>query len=286
MKTVALFANCEIPRAAEVVGALAERASGLGLGLCAWGATATLLAEAGLAFRGPGEGEVDCVMALGGDGTMLRAVRETLTWRKPVMGVNIGSLGFLTSVAEDDLGRALECLAADRYTTTTRSLLECTVIRAGREAGPYRALNDLVVRNSATGRIVALEVSVSGDTSTTFMADGLIVATPTGSTAHSLSAGGPILLPASSAFVVCFICAHTLSTRPLVLSDRDTIEIRVGRCGGDVLLLADGQAEQPLEQGDAVRVRRSALDATFIHLPGYSYFAVLRQKLHWRGSNV
>jgi NAD+ kinase len=147
-------------------------------------------------------------------------------------------------------------------------------------------MNDVVVSRGATSRVVTLDVSVDGDAVTSYVCDGLIVATPAGSTGHSLSAAGPILVPATKAFVVSLICPHTLSSRPLVVPDGAEIEIAAADTGGQLLLSVDGQVGQPLLEGDRVTVRRSERDVRLIHLPGYSYFRVLRQKLHWSGSSV
>ena len=229
---------------------------------------------------------ISLLMVFGGDGTMLRAVRLLRGKPIPVLGVNLGSLGFLTSVAQQDAGRALECVAAGRYTVEGRALAECAVSRAGRIISRYRALNDVVIDRGACYRIVTLDMRIDGETVSSFMCDGLIVSTPTGSTGHSLSAGGPIMHPGTAAFVVSLICPHTLSSRPLVIPDEKRITVRVAKSVGDLLLSVDGQVGEKLKPGDQVEIRRSKTSAHFVHLPDYSYFTVLRQKLHWRGSTL
>jgi len=282
---VGVIANCRKPRAADVLQRLRGKAQRLGLKLVVDAPAAALMGVEGTTKLGECLEEVRAVIALGGDGTLLRTVRELAGRDIPVLGVNIGGLGFLTSVAEEDLERALDCLVSGTYTTSWRTMLECTVHRSGGVVGSYRALNDVVL-TSFSSRVVTLRMLVNDEEVGDFVCDGLIVATPTGSTGHSLSVGGPVLMPATRAFLVSLISPHTLSTRPLVLPDDATVRVQVAASSGPTQLTADGQVGQPLQQGDSVAVWRSARGVRFMHLPGHSYFAVLRQKLHWRGSNV
>jgi len=286
MKKIAIWANCSKPGAPQVLRRAVDKAAALGLRTYTWGDTACTERATSRLGSKRGLAAIDALMVIGGDGTMLRAVRELGGRDTPVIGVNIGGLGFLTSVAEADLDRALECLAADRFTVSRRAMLDCALTRGRKQLGRSRALNDIVVNSGASARISTLKVSVDGDEVTSLMADGLIVATPTGSTGHSLAAGGPILSPSSPTFVLSSICAHSLGVRPLVIPDTSVVTVEVARCSDTMLLTADGQPGQPLAAGDRIEARKSAQGATFIHLPGFSYFAVLRQKLHWRGSSV
>jgi NAD+ kinase len=217
---------------------------------------------------------------------MLRAVRELDGRDTPLIGVNLGALGFLTSVAEEDLERALECLARDDFEVESRAVAECAVVRGDSVLARYRGLNEVVVSRRPTSRIASISVTVGRDPVTSYLCDGLIVATPTGSTGHSLSAGGPILLPGTSAFVVSLICPHTLSSRPLVIPDGAEVRIMPGDAGEGLLLTVDGQVDRGLEGDETILVRRARTGVKLIRLPGYSYFAVLRHKLGWRGSNV
>ena len=228
----------------------------------------------------------DSVMALGGDGTMLRVARELNGRDKPVMGVNIGSLGFLTSVAEGDLERGLECLAREDVSINGRAVAEVALERNGKTIAQHRGLNDIVISRGPSSRVVTLDVFVDKDKGTSYVCDGLIVSTPTGSTGHSLSAGGPILSPGTEAFVISLICPHSLSSRPLVLPDRSEILVNIADSVGELLLCVDGQVDEALVQGDSIRVCRSEKDVIFAHLPGYSYYSVLRQKLGWSGKSV
>lgn len=284
MKKLGVIANCDKPRAPEVLKRLGEKAAELGLVLLTDKPTAKLLKQCKIVARRDIFTKADVIVAMGGDGTMLRAARELDGRNKPMIGVNIGGLGFMTSVAENDLDRALECMAANKYSESVSAIAESVVVSHGEQVARYRSLNDVVIRSGKSVRILSLDMTVDDKHVTSYACDGLIVSTPTGSTGHSLSAGGPILTPATPAFVISLICPHSLSSRPLVVPDKSEISIQVTECDGEVLLSIDGQVGMTLSQGDSVTVRRSGKSVRFIHLPGHSYFGVLRQKLHWRGS--
>lgn len=286
MKTIGVLANCRKPGAPAMLRRLANRAAALGMQLVACDETARAMPGVKRVTAKAFAKHIDVLLAMGGDGTMLKAVRLLGGSDKPVLGVNLGSLGFLTSVTEERLEKALEVLRKGNYTVSKRTMIECRVSRGARRVGSYRALNDVVIGWGMSSRVITLELAVDREPVASYVCDGLIVSTPTGSTGHSLSASGPILHPASPSFVVSLICPHTLSNRPLVISDRSAVRVRVVRAQKKILLSVDGQEERWVGQGDRIEVRRSPRTARFIHLPGYSYFSVLRQKLHWRGSNV
>ena len=227
--------------------------------------------------------KIDVLLALGGDGTMLRAARYLAGRDVPVLGVNLGGLGFLTSVTQQELDRALQVLRDGNFSTTTRAIVECNVYRGKKRIGKFRALNDVVVGWGSSSRINTVAVTMDGEQVASYTCDGLIVSTPTGSTGHSVAAGGPILHPESPCLVMTIICPHTLSNRPLVVSDRSVITVQLVKTTQKLLLSVDGEEECEVRQGDLFEIRRSPRSVRFIHLPGYSYFAVLRQKLLWRG---
>jgi len=284
MKTIGVVANCRKERSVEVLERLVCASDKLGLGLVADADTVRIMPDG--AGR-PTVGDLACVdviLAIGGDGTMLRVAREYGNLGKPIMGVNIGKLGFLTSVDEKDLGRALDCLARDKGVHSVRTVAQCSVQRGGNRLATYRALNDAVIA-SAAGRITTLDVSIDGEQVNRYVCDGIIVSTPAGSTGHSLSAGGPILTPETRALVISFICPHTLSSRPLVVPESSVVAITVSS-EGDCSLSVDGQVGQCLHTGDEVSVARDDRSVTFVYLPGHSYYGVLRQKLRWRGSSL
>ncbi len=200
----------------------------------------------------------------------------------PILGVNLGTMGFLAETARGELFPSLEQVTGGRFRTEARMRLDVVVDRAGAEVGRYLALNDAVIANTSLARIVDLAVQADGVEVTTYHADGLIVATPTGSTAYSLSAGGPLILPSLEAIVLTPICPHSLSQRPLVLPQ--TCEVAVdasGRAGGGIKLTVDGQVGRELSDGDRVSVRRSEHPVRLLIPPGRSRFEVLRQKLRW-----
>lgn len=286
MKKVGVLANCHKPEALAILSRLAEKAAALGMKLYTCDATGDHLPGAIRVSPAVFTRQIDVLMALGGDGTVLRAVRTLGGSDKPVLGVNLGSLGFLTSITEGNLARALEVLHKGTFTTSIRSIAECRLFRGKRQMAGYRGLNDVVVGWGISSRVNTLSVSVDGEPVATYVCDGLIVSTPTGSTGHSLSAGGPILHPASPCFVISVICPHTLSTRPLVVSDQSRITVRIVKALKKLLLSVDGQEGCTVQQGDRLEIRRFPKPVRFVHLPGHSYFSVLRQKLNWRGSSI
>jgi NAD+ kinase len=286
MKTVGVIANIGKPRACDVLRRIETLAARFELTLLAETATAKLMHNVNSVPHDELLQRSEVLLALGGDGTMIRAVRELDGMDRPVLGVNIGGLGFLTTVSEHELELALECLASNRFTLAPAPILTCTVVRQKQPLVKFRALNDVVVRTGASGRMIALDVSIDNDPLTSYRCDGLIVATSAGSTGHSLSAGGPILTPGTHAFLLSLICPHTLSSRPIVFPDQSRIQVRIAHCAGDLQLSIDGQVGHPLGQEDTIEVSRSSKDARFVRLPGHSYFRVLREKLHWSGRNA
>ena len=225
----------------------------------------------------------DLIVVLGGDGTMLATARRVADRGTPVLGVNFGTLGYLTEFTDESLFPALEDVVHGEYTTDPRVMIECTVDRRGRPVEHAIALNDVVVTKSAIARIIEVDCWIDGRFVTYYRADGLIVSTPTGSTAYNLSAGGPILIPSMGAFVLNPICPHTLSNRPLVVPDSVTIELRQRSSGEEVMLTIDGQIGMKLAVNDEIRLRKSASTFNVITPRDRNYFEVLRGKLRWGG---
>lgn len=286
MKNLAVIANRQKERSLDVLDELGHCAAGLGLGILADEETARLIPGSRAVDRSGLVDAAEAVLVLGGDGTMLRAVRDLDGRDIPVIGVNAGGLGFLTSVAADELGHALECLAGDEFSVAPMAVAEASVENGVGGTKVYRALNDVVFSRDPTSGILGLDVSIDDEYVTAYACDGLIVSTPAGSTGHSLSAGGPILSPLTAAFVISQVCAHTLSTRPVVVPDCSSIRVSAPDPERPVLLTVDGETVETIEKGGQVVVTRSEEDVHFIRLPGHSYFGVLRQKLHWSGSPV
>ncbi|HVP28562.1 MAG TPA: NAD(+)/NADH kinase [Myxococcota bacterium] len=268
------------------------QAAGSARGLAKWltdrGLEVVLDEDAGDAVGAPGVPRaelgacVELVVVLGGDGTLLSVARALGSRPVPILGVNLGTLGFLTEIALDELFAALDRVLRGEHRIETRMRLDVVAVRAGAEdpAARFLALNDAVLTKADLARMIDLETRADGDIVTTYHADGLIVATPTGSTAYSLSAGGPILLPDLEAFVLTPICPHTLTQRPIVLSAGVEVEIAV-RSREEVQLTIDGQAGTTLREGDGVRVRRSPDPVHLIVSPFRTRFEILRQKLQW-----
>jgi NAD+ kinase len=229
--------------------------------------------------------EVDLLMVFGGDGTMLRVARETAGSSTPFIGINVGSLGFLTDVQAHQLPLALRQIWAGETILESRSLIEAAT-QGGSDVAAETALNDFVISRGAAPRLIDLEVSVDGDALTRYRCDGLIVCTPTGSTAYSLSAGGAVVSPTADVFTLTPICPHTLSNRSVIVGLNSTVCVKVLSERVDTFLTADGQKIIPLSTGEVVTIKRSRHSIRLLHLAGSSFFETLRRKLNWSGSNV
>ncbi|MCL4352425.1 MAG: NAD(+)/NADH kinase [Firmicutes bacterium] len=219
---------------------------------------------------------IDWIVVLGGDGTLLRAAKDLAFLERPILGVNLGHLGFLTEVEVPDLLLALSSLLQGEYTMDERHLLSASVLRDGQQLARFDAMNDVVVAKGPFARLINLETFVDDAYVTTYPADGLIVATPTGSTAYSLSAGGPILAPDLSNMVITPICPHSFFDRSIVIDGSHQIKIRIRTIHRDTLVTIDGQEGHPLEDGDEVVVETSPITIRLIRRPGWSFFHVLR----------
>ncbi len=226
----------------------------------------------------------EVLMVLGGDGTILRVVHRLGRSLRPILGVNIGSLGFLTCVGTEEIPRAVECLATADFSLSWRQLLLAELHRDGARPQRLHGLNDVVVSRGERSQLVKIGVWIDGEELTQYNADGLIISTPTGSTAYSLSAGGPILMPESGAFVVTPICPHVLTNRSTVVSDRSVIEARLTVPDNEVFVSVDGRTSRAMRVGDTLRISHSDRALPLVTLR--SFPEVLREKLKWSGSNV
>jgi NAD+ kinase len=225
--------------------------------------------------------KIDLLIVLGGDGTLLSAARALGGHKIPVLPVNLGGLGFLTSVTLDELYPLLEQVLAGEHRTSERMMLDAEILRNGTTAMRQCALNDAVINKAALARMLDFDVLVNGDHVGRYRADGLIVATPTGSTAYSLAAGGPIIDPELRAFVITPICPHMLTNRPLVIPDTARIELDFAEAEDPVYLTLDGQIGSQLQPKDRIAIVRSSNKVIFIRPPRKTYFEVLRSKLRW-----
>lgn len=241
------------------------------------------------AWKGPATdraklGEVcDLVVVVGGDGTLLEAGRAVAAYGTPLLGVNLGRLGFLVDVLPDELRATLDRILAGDFTRDQRLCLTANLTYAnGASEGPFHGLNEAAVRNAEFARVLDFDTFTDGSFISRHRADGINIATPTGSTAYALSAGGPVLYPGLEALALVPICPHTLSDRPLIIDANREIEILVGgNTETHALFTVDGQQSRALTPGDRVHVKRSEKNLMLIHPPGYDYFRILRDKLRW-----
>ena len=226
--------------------------------------------------------DLDLLLTLGGDGTLLRGARLVAQDAVPVLGINLGHLGFLTSAAPEETEEALERVLAGQVSLDVRSVLLVTTEGAdGEGRGPYLALNDAVLHKAGGARVIRLLVRASDETVGTYSADGIIISTPTGSTAYSLSAGGPIVSPAVDCMIATPICPHTLGVRPLVLPGDETVTLEVLSPTEELVLPIDGQESDRLAPGARVVVRRAPDPVWVVRFPGQTFFSTIRRKLRW-----
>ena len=228
----------------------------------------------------------ELLLVLGGDGTILQVLHALGEKLCPLFGINLGTLGFLTTVAASDLTRAVAAVVEQTYTLSERTLLKVEILRQGVVVSTRVALNDAVVSRGELSRLIRLDVEIGGSDVSEYNADGLIIATPTGSTAYSLSAGGPILAPDSGVFVVNPICPHVLTNRAVIVNDNSPILITPTESRTSIHLTLDGQTAQPVLASDIIRITKAHNRLPLSMLPGMSFFEVLRQKLKWSGTSV
>jgi len=285
-KTIGIIAHTGKPGVGDLVNVIAQEFSDFSITPLLEKETARIagkkseysIAELGVA--------ADLLVVAGGDGTILRVVGQLGEAIKPIFGINVGSLGFLTTASSATYREAVECLARDRINFSERALLEARVRLGEKQTAKMLALNDAVLSRGELSRLVLLRTRVNGEPLTEFNADGLIVATPTGSTAYSLSAGGPILDPESGVFVITPICPHVLTNRSIIVAERSTIEIEASDPDYPVFLTLDGRKPIHVERGSVVTIRKAKKTLPLASLPDVSFFSVVRQKLKWSGSNL
>lgn len=223
----------------------------------------------------------DVVFVLGGDGTMLSVSRAVAEKGVPILGINLGSMGFITEINKDELYEVVDRILSGDCAIEERLMLTARIRRDGKEISGYTVLNDVVINKGALARIIDMETSINGRYVTTFKADGLIIATPTGSTAYSLSASGPIIYPTLDSIVVTPICPHTLTNRPILVPHDFTIEVALRTLSEDVYLTLDGQIGAPLRMDDIVEISQAEYKARLLIPYERDYFEILRNKLRW-----
>lgn len=283
---IGLLAHSEKPAAAAVVKAMAGELARFEIPFLAEKNTAPLaglvsdLDEQALAER------CELLVVMGGDGTILRVVHKLRDTLPPVFGINIGSLGFLTCLGPGEIARAVASIRNRDYILSHRPLLEARLSLANGQTRIFHGLNDTVISRGERSELVKIRVRLGATPLTEYNADGLVVATPTGSTAYSLSAGGPILMPDSGGFVITPICPHVLTNRSVVVSDGSEVHVDVSEPGHVVFVTVDGQESCAMGIGDSLTIGKSARCLPLAMLPERSFSEVLRQKLKWTGTNI
>ena len=282
MKTLGIMANAGKPAALEVAAQADAylRVRGIEVRL-----QRRVAEELGIPERGRSDDGVansDAVLVLGGDGTILATARTCASHGTPMLPVHVGHFGFLTAVAPDALGNALDCLLSGDYTEETRMMLLCETRRGGVLQDSGLALNEVVAANGPLSRVLHLRTFIDGKYVTTYAADGIIIATPTGSTAYSLSAGGPLVHPDLQTLLVVPICPHTLTARALLVPPNSEVMIVIERDPHDMVRVTiDGQLGFPLQAEDEIHVRRAPHQAKFLSVGGADFYDKLQSKLHW-----
>ena len=282
--TIGLIGKLDDPNVADKLAILASDLPTRGLNVLLDDSAASYFTQPAhpVLSRSELAGECDLAIVVGGDGTLLNAARSFAEADVPLLGINLGRLGFLADISPDEMRERLDEILAGKYEEERRSLIHATVLRKGAIVCASDALNDAVIHKWHIARMIEVDTSVNGRFLNSLRADGLIVSTPTGSTAYALSGGGPILDPSLGALVLVPICPHTLSNRPVVVSDQADIEIVLQ--GGDdtrAQLTCDGQVNFELLAGDCVQIRRKKHDLRLIHPQQHDHFAIMRRKLRW-----
>src|SRR6059058_5322456 len=285
-KTIGLIAHPEKPGVGELIKSLTAEFTRFSMSTLLEKETAAVGGQHSETTIAQLAGKVDLLVVVGGDGTILNVAGHLGESSPPIFGINVGSLGFLTCASSPAFREAVECIAKGKMTFSNRALLEVVLRDSTEKHKPMIALNDAVFSRGELSRLIRLRTRVNGETLTEFNADGLIIATPTGSTAYSLSAGGPIMDPESGVFVITPICPHVLTNRSIIVSENSRIEVEASDPDYPVFLTLDGRRPIHVERGSIVSIRKAKKTLPLASLPDASFFSVVRQKLKWSGSNV
>ncbi|PYK05142.1 MAG: hypothetical protein DME66_07860 [Verrucomicrobia bacterium] len=285
-KTIGLIAHTGKPGVGDLVNAIVQEFGRFSIKIEIEKETAAIAGKSSDRSIAQLGAASDLLVVVGGDGTILHVVGQLGEVIKPIFGVNVGSLGFLTCANSSAYREAVECIAKDRINFSQRTLLEARIKVAEKQTKKMTALNDAVLSRGELSRLVLLRTRVNGEALTEFNADGLIVATPTGSTAYSLSAGGPILDPESGVLVITPICPHVLTNRSIIVAETSIIDIEVSDPDYPVFLTLDGRQPIRVKRGSTINIRKAKKTLPLAALPDVSFFNVVRQKLKWSGSNL
>lgn len=285
-KTIGLIAHPGKPGVGELINSLAAEFSRRSMSILLEKETAAVAGKKSDLSVAQIAAKADLIVVAGGDGTLLGVADQMGGANTPIFGINVGSLGFLTTASSQSVREAVESIAEGKMTFSHRTLLEVVLRDAKQKQSPMLALNDAVFSRGELSRLIRLRTSVNGEPLTEFNADGLIVATPTGSTAYSLSAGGPIMEPESGVFVITPICPHVLTNRSIIVSENSVIEVEASEPDYPVYLTVDGREPLRIVRGAKVEIRKADKKLRLAALPNVTFFGVVRQKLKWSGSNV
>ena len=285
-KTIGLIAHPGKPGVGDLVNSLAAEFARFSMSILLEKETAAVSGQRSEMTIAQLGGKADLLVVVGGDGTILNVTGQLGEASPPIFGINVGSLGFLTCASSPAFREAVECIANGQMTFSNRALLEVILRDSTEKHKPMIALNDAVFSRGELSRLIRLRTRVNGEALTEFNADGLIIATPTGSTAYSLSAGGPILEPESGVFVITPICPHVLTNRSIIVSEKSVIEVEASEPDYPVYLTVDGREPLRIAKDATVQIRKAKKTMQLAAMPDMSFFSVVRQKLKWSGSNV
>jgi NAD+ kinase len=285
-KTIGLIAHPGKPGVGELINSLAAEFARHSMSILLEKETAAVAGKKSDLTVAEIGGKAELLVVAGGDGTILSVADRMDDSNTPIFGINVGSLGFLTCAGSQTFREAVECIAEGKITFSNRTLLEVSLRDSKEKHAPMIALNDAVFSRGEISRLIRLHTRVNGEALTEFNADGLIIATPTGSTAYSLSAGGPIMEPESGVFVITPICPHVLTNRSIIVSENSVIEVEASEPDYPVYLTVDGREPVRIARDAKVEIRKAKKKLQLASLPGMSFFSVVRQKLKWSGSNV
>jgi len=285
-KTIGLIAHPGKPGVGDLVNSLAAEFARFSMSILLEKETAAVSGQRSEMTIAQLGGKADLLVVVGGDGTILNVTGQLGEASPPIFGINAGSLGFLTCASSPAFREAVECIAKGKMTFSNRALLEVILRDSTEKHKPMIALNDAVFSRGELSRLIRLRTRVNGEALTEFNADGLIIATPTGSTAYSLSAGGPILGPESGLFVITPICPHVLTNRSIIVSEKSVIEVEASEPDYPVYLTVDGREPLRIAKDATVQIRKAKKTMQLAAMPDMSFFSVVRQKLKWSGSNV
>ena len=284
-KKIGVFCKPKAPSATDILGRLIPWLRKQNYHIFLDTGTAAIINETSSYEKREISQQADLLIVLGGDGTLLSVARAAHPHNIPILAVNLGSLGFLAEISIDELYPTLENILAGKFEIENRMLLNACIWRNGEKVEDHNVLNDVVINKGAVARVINLQVLVNGQYMTSYRADGLIIATPTGSTAYSLSAGGPIIHPSMHTLVLSPICPFTLTNRSILIPDQSIIQVKLAAEYDDVRVTLDGQEGYDMRAGDILKIKKTKTSLQLIRGPNKNYYQILRDKLHWGSQN-